>query len=333
VPSREKAQQIFDGSIDNAKLSQISGVKEVLEEDAGWERLQESLKSAREVSSFGAPDGYVRQVGLYTNPARIRLLNALTTQVGEGAVHDIRADIVALRMLKQPAELKAIKQAIAITNEAFQEVMLRCASYAYEYEVAADITQYFMKHNSQHAYEPIVAGGKRACTLHYIANDHSLDTSELLLIDAGAEAEGYAADITRTLSLSKPSGRQKAVHKAVKEVQEFALEQLKPGVRMKEYELAVEQKMGQELQKLKLIKSIDRESVRRYYPHATSHFLGLDVHDVADYAKPLQPGMVLTVEPGIYIPEESIGVRIEDDVLVTKNGVEILSKNLPSSLA
>lgn len=333
VPARGSAKQIFDGSIDIAKLSQISGVKEILEEEEGLEKLQATLNRAKEVSSFGAADAYVTQAGLYTNPARFRLLDALTTQVGKEAVHDIRADMVALRMLKQPSELKAIKRAIAITNEAFREVMQQRTHYAYEYEVAADITQYFMKHNYQHAYEPIVAGGKRACTLHYIANDHSLDASELLLIDAGAEVEGYAADITRTLSLGKPAARQKAVHKAVKEVQTFAFEQLKPGVLLKEYEQVVEQKIGQELQKLKLIKTIDREAVRRYYPHATSHFLGLDVHDVPDYSQPLQPGMVLTVEPGIYIPEESIGIRIEDDVLVTENGIEVLSKSLPSSLA
>jgi Xaa-Pro aminopeptidase len=334
VPDRGKSKQIFDGSIDTAKLSQISGVIDVFDEKEGLKKLQSTLKRANEVASFNAPDSYVAQAGIYTNPARNRLLDMLTKHlVKDAAVKDIRAEMVALRMLKQPPELNAIKEAIAITVEAFREVMRQRNDYMYEYEVAADITRHFMRHKSPHAYEPIIAGGKRACTLHYISNGHSLDTSELLLIDAGAEVEGYAADITRTLSLDKPTARQTAVQEAVKNVQEFALEQIKPGVFLKEYEQSVEKKMGEELKRLKLIKTPDREAVRRYYPHATSHFLGLDVHDVADYTKPLLPGMVLTVEPGIYIPEESIGVRIEDDILVTESGIEVLSKNLPSSLA
>lgn len=334
VPSRGAAKQIFDGSIDTAKLSQISGITEILDEKEGWHRLGAAVRQAKTITTCRASDSYISQVGIFTNPARQRLLHHINECLdSEVTLQDVRPLLAVMRMHKQEPEIQAIQRAITSTTDAFRSVMKQRRMYISEYEVQADLTRYFIRAGGQHAYEPIVAGGLRACTLHYTANNLALDTAELVLIDAGAELEGYAADITRTLALRRPSVRQKAVHTAVRTVQEFAYAQLKPGVLLKEYEQKVEQKMGQELQKLKLITSINREAVRHYYPHATSHFLGLDVHDVADYAKPLQSGMVLTVEPGIYIPEESIGIRIEDDVLITDKGIEVLSKDLPSGLA
>jgi Xaa-Pro aminopeptidase len=144
--------------------------------------------------------------------------------------------------------------------------------------------------------------------------------------------ENYAADITRTYALGVPSKRQQQVSEAVQDVQKFALKLLKPGTSLRDYEQKVEELMGEKLLELGLIKTAEQRNIRRYYPHSTSHFLGLDVHDVGNYEQPLAAGMVLTVEPGIYIPEEKIGVRIEDDVLITKNGVEVLSKKLPPTL-
>jgi Xaa-Pro aminopeptidase len=156
---------------------------------------------------------------------------------------------------------------------------------------------------------------------------------ELIVIDIGAEVEHYAADITRTISLKTVSRRQRSVHEAVQEIQRQAIELLKPGVLMKDYEQNIEQLMGEKLRELGLIKSITHEAVRHYYPHATSHFLGLNVHDAGDYNRPLEPGVVLTVEPGIYIPEEGIGVRIEDDLLITPKGNKILSNKLSRQLS
>jgi Xaa-Pro aminopeptidase len=141
--------------------------------------------------------------------------------------------------------------------------------------------------------------------------------------------EHYAADITRTYFLKEPTKRQHAIYDAVMEVAAFARGNLKPGVTIKDNEKLVEDFMGEKLRELGLIKSITHENVRKYYTHACSHHLGLDTHDVGDYSQPLVPGMVLTVEPGIYIPEENFGVRVEDDVLVTKNGIEILTRHLP----
>jgi Xaa-Pro aminopeptidase len=156
----------------------------------------------------------------------------------------------------------------------------------------------------------------------------------MVVIDVGAAYDHYAADITRTVPVGKDmSRRQSQVFNAVVEVQTYAYEQLRPGVRIKEYENAVEHFMGEKLRELGLIKTIDSEQVRKYYPHATSHHLGLNVHDVADYERPLEAGMVITVEPGIYIPEESLGVRIEDDVVITDTAIDIITSGLPTQLS
>jgi Xaa-Pro aminopeptidase len=155
---------------------------------------------------------------------------------------------------------------------------------------------------------------------------------ELIVIDVGAEVEHYAADITRTVCLGSPSKRQKEVFKKVLEVHKFACQQLGPGVTMQEYEKSVRDFLGTKLVELGLAKEVTHDATIKYYPHSTSHFLGLNVHDVGDYDKPLKAGMVLTVEPGIYIPEEGIGVRLEDDVLITPTGIKILTSKLPKNM-
>ncbi len=151
-----------------------------------------------------------------------------------------------------------------------------------------------------------------------------------MIVDVGAEFEHYAADITRTIALQKPTQRQKDVYQSVLAVQTYAAELLKPGVKLQTYEQKVAKRMFTELKALKLTKS--KDDIRHYFPHSTSHYLGLNVHDVGDYEQALQPGVVMTVEPGIYIPEEGIGVRIEDDILITETGIQILSDNLPRKL-
>lgn len=196
------------------------------------------------------------------------------------------------------------------------------------------MTHYFRKSGATgHGFSPIVSAGERACVLHQNENNGEIGAKDLITVDIGAEVDNYSADITRTYSQSKPSKRQKAVHAAVEAVQDYAFSLVKPGVLLKENEALIEHYMGEKLRELGLIKTIDRDSVRTYFPHSTSHFLGLDVHDTGDYSRPLESGMVITIEPGIYIPQEGIGVRIEDDVLVTSKGYKILSGRLPRTIS
>ena len=240
-----------------------------------------------------------------------------------------------MRTIKQETELVALQRAIDITIDTLKEVTSdrQLKKYEFEYEIEADITRGFRRRGARgHAFSPIVAGGKRACTLHNVENSGMLASNELIVLDVGAEYGHYAADITRTVISGTPSSRQRDVYAAVLSVQEHAYTLLKPGITFREYEEEVVTFMGEKLRELGLIKTITEESVRKYYPHATSHYLGLNTHDTGDYDRPLEPGVVMTVEPGIYIPEEGIGIRIEDDVLITADGIKVMSAKLPKTI-
>jgi Xaa-Pro aminopeptidase len=335
VPGRSASRQAFDGATDEEALTRRSGIRTIYDDKTGWEQLSKRLKKVKHAATLATPPAYVEHYGMYTNPARAALVTRLKTAKEGLELLDLSPHLVRLRMIKQPAELEAINRAISITIATIKDIIkpAKLRSYAHEYEIEADLSRGFRRKGAAgHAFEPIVAGGPRACTLHNVSNSGALSADELVIMDVGAEVEHYAADITRTISLSAPSRRQQAVHAAVLEIQKVAFDLLKPGVMLREYEQQVEQFMGEKLRELGLIKTISHDNIREFYPHATSHFLGLNVHDIGDYDHPLEPGMVLTVEPGIYIVREGIGVRIEDDVLVTPGGIKILTDKLSRDL-
>ncbi len=331
LPERSEVQNIFDGELDTDKFSKSSGIKLIYDHKSGWKQLSARVGRVKHVATL-APIPLKVQ-GFYVNPARAVLVKSIKKANPDVELLDLRPHMAKLRTIKQQEEIDALQQAVDITAKTLKEIKVKLPKYSFEYEIEADITQKFRKAGADgHGYSPIIAAGKNACVLHYIENSARLNPKLLTLIDVGAEVDGYTADITRTYSLASPTKRQRAVFKAVLEVQEFAISKLKPGTKIVDYEAEVENFMGEKLRELLLIKSINRANVRKYYPHSTSHFLGLDAHDAGDYKKPLEPGMVLTVEPGIYIPEEGIGVRIEDDVLITDKGTKILSSKLPRQL-
>ncbi len=336
VPGREASREAFDGALEFEALGRRSGIATILGEKEGWKQLESRVKKVRHVATLAANPPYIEGLGMYANPARAALIKRLKDMNSEVELLDLRQHVSRMRMVKQPLELEALQVAIDTTIATLKEVTrpLQLAKYAYEYEVEADISRGFRRRGADgHSFWPIVAGGGRACVLHNMHNNAPLASDELLTIDVGAQSHHYSADITRTVSLNdKPSRRQQAVHMAVQEAQDYAYSLLKPGVIIPEYEKQMEQFLGEKLRELGLIKSIEHDLVRRYFPHATSHFLGIDVHDSGDYEHPLEAGVVLTVEPGIYIPEEELGVRIEDDVLITETGCEILSSKLPREL-
>ena len=336
VPSRGDARIAFDGAVDAEALRRASGVRTVVDDKEGWRLLDARLKRAKHVATLSPPPAYVEEHGLYTNPARGQLVSRIKEARPDIELLDLSQHMGLLRVVKQPEELAAIQAAIDATIDTIKEITRpsTLTKYGQEYEVEADLTRGFRRRGATgHAFEPIVAGGKRACTLHNIANNGQISSDELLLLDVGAEVNHYAADITRTVSMATPSRRQQAVYDAVLEVQEYAFSLQRPGALMKDNEQKIEQFMGEKLRELGLIKTIEHDEVRRFYPHATSHFMGLNVHDIGDYSRPLEPGMVLTVEPGIYIPEEGIGIRIEDDVLITADGYQVLTARLPRKLS
>jgi Xaa-Pro aminopeptidase len=329
LPEREAIADVFDGAIDKQKLSEISGIKTIYAQHEGWERL---MSLAKEHQSFYAPlhKAYDEHHNLYLNPAKARLQSRLKKL--EVELEDVRRPLVHLRMIKQPVEVAVIQQAIDVSIDSFNAVMAKgwFSSHKTETSIDAQLLYEFTKRGGKQAYPSIVAGGKRACTLHYIDNDQPVSPDELLLIDAGAEWNNYASDITRVYAPKKMTAQQKLVYQAVKDAQTYAISLIRPGVNLKTVQKKTAVFIGKFLKSQKLITKQDPDQIHTYYPHAVSHHLGLDVHDAADYSLPLAEGMVITVEPGIYIPEWSIGVRIEDDILVTKTGAKVLSAGLPS---
>jgi len=335
VPGRSTSREAFDGALETEALIRRSGIQTIVDEGAGWDQLASRLKKVKHVATVGIPPAYIATYGMYANPARANLAQRLQTHNQRLELLDLSPHLSRLRMIKQPAELQAIQAAIDITLASLKAATspAKLTKYGYEYELEAELSRSFRRRGATgHAFEPIVASGKRACTLHNVANNGPLASDELVVLDVGAEVEHYAADITRTISLATPSRRQQAVHAAVLEAQKFALDLLQPGVQLHWYEEQVAHFLGEKQRELGLIKTISNENIRRYTPHATSHFLGLNVHDIGDYDRALEPGVVMTVEPGIYIHEEGIGVRIEDDILITARGTKVLSQKLSREL-
>lgn len=335
VPGRDESIEKFDGTVDKTALAATSGISDIVNEKEGWRRLKLRLGKAQYVATLAANPAYVEFFGMYTNPARRQLIKRLKEVSSHLELLDLRPHLSRMRMVKHPAELEAIQRAIDITSSTLKEVTRpsRLGKYAFEYEIEADVAYGFRKRGADgHGFEPVVASGKNACTMHYLANNSPLSSDELVTMDVGARASGYTADIARTVALGKPTQRQRQVHQAVVQALEYALGLLKPGLLLADYEKEMEMFIGEKLRELGLIKSITPEAVREYSPHRTSHFLGIDVHDGGDYDRPLEPGVVLAVEPGIYVPSEGIGVRIEDNAVITQDGAENLSEKLPRDL-
>lgn len=243
-----------------------------------------------------------------------------------------------LRAIKQPQEIKLLQQACNITDKAFRRVLGFVKPGVMEYEVEAEYTYEFIRNGSRgHAYTPIIASGRNNVILHYIDNNQKCTKGDLLLLDAGAEYANYNADLTRTIPVSGMfSKRQKDVYNAVLRVQRKAMGMMSSGMIYFDYHREVEKLMESELIGLKLISKADiknqkpgQEAFRKYYYHGTSHMLGLDVHDIGNMHDRMAVGSVWTVEPGIYIKEEGLGVRLENNVVIRKNGVDDLMKNIP----
>ena len=243
-----------------------------------------------------------------------------------------------LRCVKSKFEIDILQQACNITEKGFRRVLNFVKPGVMEYEVEAEYLHEFVRNKSKgFAYTPIIGGGGNSCVLHYLENNQELKDGDVLLMDVGAEYANYNADMTRTIPVNgRFTDRQHQVYDAVLRVKNAATEMLTPGNRIPEYHAEAGKLMEKELLDLGLIDKTDIKNenpdwpaYKKYFMHGTSHHLGLDVHDVASIYKVFEPGMVFTVEPGIYIPEENIGCRLEDDIVITKDGHLNLMGNIP----
>jgi len=245
-----------------------------------------------------------------------------------------------MRLHKDEHEISLMRHAASISIKAHELAMRNVQSGMFEYEITSLFDQTFRSNNAEHAYPPIVAGGKNSCILHYVNNDQELHKNDLLLIDAGCEYQGYASDITRTFPVSgKFSTAQKEIYSIVLEAQKEAIDEMYVGNNIRAPHFEASRVIKEGLVSIGLMKPND--DIRKFYMHGTGHWLGMDVHDVGTYnigdaPRRFEEGMVMTVEPGIYIRGDAkidtkyhnIGIRIEDDVLITKNGPEVLTGSL-----
>jgi Xaa-Pro aminopeptidase len=242
-----------------------------------------------------------------------------------------------LRAVKSKAEVELIRTAIDITDAGLRRVLAMLEPGAMEYEIEAELLGEFTRRRARMAYEPIVASGKNACVLHYVENDAECRNGELVLIDVGASYANYASDLTRTYPVNgRFTPRQRAVYDAVLRVLRASTARLRPGITPRDWKRAAQLDMNDELVKLGLLTqddvakdSADDPACKKYFMHGLGHSLGLGVHDLAPVSGPFEPGWVVTVEPGIYIPDEGLGVRLENDLLVTADGCVDLCAHVP----
>ncbi len=243
-----------------------------------------------------------------------------------------------LRGIKTPLEIEVLQKAIDITDNTFRRLLQFIKPGVMEYEIEAEIWHSFLSQRATGpAYGSIIASGDRARTLHYVSNDQQCKDGEMVLMDFGAEYGGYNADLTRTVPVNgKFTRRQKTVYNACLHLHDFAKSLLKPGITITDYTDKVGEEATQQFLKIGLLKKSDvknedpeNRAYRKYLYHGISHHLGIDVHDLGTRTEPIKAGMVFTVEPGIYIEQERMGVRIENNVWITRNGNKDLMKNIP----
>ncbi len=316
------------------EATQISGIEKVFWLDDMENILHELiLLSKRIYININENDRFITEV----KPRDLREAKKLMDRYPAHKYHRSQPILKKLLMIKSNFEIELVQEAIDITDKAFQRVLAFTKPGVMEYEIEAEIIHEFIRNRANgHAYHPIIASGKNACVLHYTENNRVCKDGDILLMDFGAEYGNYAADLSRSIPVNGQfNPRQKAVYKSVLHVMKEATQMLVPGISLEDYHKEVGKMMESELLSLNLISKTDIKNQRdipaykKYFMHGTSHHLGLDVHDLSDRYAPIQAGMIFTVEPGIYIPEESLGIRIENNILVTDNEPIDLMQNIP----
>jgi Xaa-Pro aminopeptidase len=350
VRDRDPVREAWDGSRAGTEGAvQQHGADDAFPIDDIDEILPGLLERCDRVySAMGLNPDFDQRVIGWVNGLRAQAKQGLHTPQEFVALDHLLHD---MRLYKRPAELRLMRRAAEITVLAHRRAMRFAAPGRFEYEVAAEIVHEFHRHQAENAYQPIVGGGANACVLHYRANQDELRDGDLLLIDAGAEYRHYAADITRTFPVNgRFTQRQRDVYDIVLEAQRAAIARTRSGNHWNDPHDAAVKVITQGLVRLGLLEGrlpslIKEGAYRKFFMHRTGHWLGMDVHDVGDYRvgeewRVLEPGMVLTVEPGIYIAPGTkgvprhwwgIGVRIEDDVVVTRAEAEVITAGVPST--
>jgi len=319
---------VWEGEkLDAKEATRISGIKQVRYLDEFYPTLSGMCPLMQVIH---ANLGFA---GLNQPPTlAMHMLQPIRDRQPQIQIKQLNDLITPLRKIKDNWEVKQLQKAIDITGQGIEDIVSSAAAGMMEYELEATLF-YRMQVNGLQAwgFAPIIAAGINAATLHYEKNNCRIGDNELVLMDVGADCNGYSADVTRCFPIGKKfTARQKQIYSLVLDVQKKVIAAVKPGVKLSELNDITKKGLAQGLIALNLIDSEDQ--VGRYYMHSVSHFLGLDTHDLGGREAVLEEGNVITVEPGLYLPEENLGVRIEDDVLVTKTGHKVLSAKIPKEI-
>jgi len=335
IETNEKIR-IWEGNkYTKEEAKEISGIENVKWIEEFDELLKKLIKDAKNVYFNDFTD-----IGSEDDMRNESLQNIVSSVNYNCKIEELSPIIKYFRVIKEPEEISLMQEACNITEKAFLRVLSTVKPEITEYEIEAEIFSEFIRNRaSGSAYKSIVASGGNACVLHYIENNNNCNDGDLVLMDFGAEYANYAADCSRTIPVSgKFSKRQKECYEAVLRVMKESIKLMVPGTSIIEIHTETCKLLQQEHIKLGLyseedIKNQDIENPlwKKYYPHGTSHFIGLDVHDVGDKTTILEEGMVLSCEPGLYIPEENIGIRIEDDIVVAETPINLL-QNVPKEV-
>lgn len=324
----DPVRSLWDGkkmAFDTA--SNISGVEKVLDIKELFNYLR-SITSGTRASHLGNLTSIYLDLEsdfLYSESYKVSMF--IQKELAFLQIKNAHFLVAELRMFKDKKEIEKLQQAVDITSDGLKRIRENIKSGLYEYDVEAEFNYAINKHNVITSFDTIAAAGHNATTLHYIDNNSLIDKNVLMVCDLGVFYEHYASDITRTYPVDgKFTKRQRQIYDIVYKANTETMAWLKPGRTWKEFNDYARNILIEECLKIGLISK--PEEISKYYYHSVGHFVGLDVHDVGDYSKPIQAGMVVTVEPGLYIAEEGIGVRIEDDVLITETGHYCFSHNI-----
>ncbi len=318
---------IWEGAkLDKKQATDVSGIKTIYWL-SDFEKVFFGLMTEAEIIYFNTNEHYRQAV--QTQTREDRFIIKTKNQYPGHQVAKSNPILQALRGVKEPEEIDLIKRACQITEKGFRRILKHTKPGIWEYELEAEFLHEFIINRSKgFAYTPIIASGNSANVLHYIENNKQCKDGDLILMDVGAEYANYSSDMTRTIPVNgRFSERQRKVYEAVLKVKNEATQMLRPGTLWSEFHIEVGNIMTSALIDLKLLNKTDVEkeskdwpAYKKYFMHGTSHHMGLDTHDYGPLKTPMEANMVFTVEPGIYIPEEGFGVRLEDDVVITQNG-------------
>jgi len=328
--------EVWEGKKLSLQLaSEISGVKTVFELSRFEDALHDVMCSIDNI--YLNTNDHDRSKNIVES-RDIRFINYCKKYYPLHSYHRISPLVYSLRAVKSEEEIELIQKACDITGDGFRRLLKFVKPGVMEYEVEAELAhEYIMQGSGFADYEPIVASGENACFLHYIKNDDPCNSGDVLLLDVAAGWANYNADMTRSIPVSgKFTKRQKDVYNGVLRAMKGTISEMKPGKSVRDIIMITRELVAKELVDLKLLKADDVKDIKnksaefkKYYPHDVSHFLGLGVHDVGIFNEPIQAGMVLTCEPGIYIREEKLGIRLENDILITEGGNHDFMANVP----